>query len=91
MAVTNRIVELSSIIAKETAKVDSFLVKNSLPTPSLDVDAPWTIPIPEDARDVEASRGAVLAACDELKALMTGPKSLLYFQVSFNTECSKPE
>ncbi|KAI2467442.1 S-adenosyl-L-methionine-dependent methyltransferase [Annulohypoxylon bovei var. microspora] len=77
MASPNRIVELSSIIAKETTKLDNFFVKNGLPTPSLDADALWSIPIPESATDLKASRLAVMEACSELKALMTGPKVLL--------------
>ncbi|KAI1378983.1 S-adenosyl-L-methionine-dependent methyltransferase [Hypoxylon crocopeplum] len=79
MASTNRIIELSSIIATETARVQDFLVKNKLPTPSLDADALWSLPIPKSAPDVEASRLAVIEACSELKALMTGPKQLVRF------------
>ncbi|KAL7621383.1 hypothetical protein AAE478_008705 [Parahypoxylon ruwenzoriense] len=80
MAPTNRIIELSTIIVNQTAKLDDFLVKNELPTPSLDADALWSIPIPENATDIEASRMAIIEACSELKALVTGPKELLRFQ-----------
>ncbi|KAI1084347.1 S-adenosyl-L-methionine-dependent methyltransferase [Whalleya microplaca] len=75
-----RIIELSTLIAKETAKLNNFFVQNALPTPSLEADALWSLPIPEDATDLEASRLAVISACSELKALMKGPKALLYFK-----------
>ncbi len=78
----NRIVELSSLVARETAGLDEFFVKNKLPTPSVDSDALWSIPMPETATDMEASRVAVIEACPELKALMTGPKALLRSKVS---------
>ncbi|KAI1455318.1 S-adenosyl-L-methionine-dependent methyltransferase [Annulohypoxylon moriforme] len=77
MASPNRIVELSSIIAKETARLDSFFTENGLPTPSLEADALWSLPIPESNKDLEASRVAIMEACSELKALVTGPKTLL--------------
>ncbi|KAI3323802.1 hypothetical protein HD806DRAFT_534920 [Xylariaceae sp. AK1471] len=80
MAAPNRIVELSRLITKEIAKLNEFLVENSLPTPSLEADALWSLPIPEAATDLEASRMAVISACSELKALMTGPEGALILQ-----------
>ncbi|KAI1211465.1 S-adenosyl-L-methionine-dependent methyltransferase [Annulohypoxylon truncatum] len=77
MASQSRIVELSSIIAKETAKLDKFFTENGLPTPSLEADALRSLPIPETAKDIEAAREAIMVACSELKALVTGPKALL--------------
>ncbi|OTA92758.1 hypothetical protein M434DRAFT_31515 [Hypoxylon sp. CO27-5] len=82
MASTNKIIELSSLIAEKTAVVNDFLVRNKLPTPSLDADALCSIPIPEDATEVKEARAAVIDACSELKALMTGPKELLKFKGS---------
>ncbi|KAK7924323.1 hypothetical protein PG985_006377 [Apiospora marii] len=80
MASTTRIIELSQLIARETAKVDDFLSSRNLPTPSLDEDALQTIPIPEEFTDTTAARLAVIEACSELKDLMTGPKELLKFK-----------
>ncbi|KAI6089775.1 S-adenosyl-L-methionine-dependent methyltransferase [Hypoxylon rubiginosum] len=80
MTSTNRIIELSSLIAKNTAIVNGFLVNNNLPTPSLDADALWSMPIPEDATEVIKARVTVIDACSELEALMTGPKQLLKFK-----------
>ncbi|KAI1440411.1 S-adenosyl-L-methionine-dependent methyltransferase [Annulohypoxylon stygium] len=85
MSSPNRIVELSSIIAKETAKLDSFFTENGLPTPSLEPDALWSLPIPESATDLEESRVAVMEACTELNALLTGPKVLLRRDWSANS------
>ncbi|KAI1387569.1 S-adenosyl-L-methionine-dependent methyltransferase [Hypoxylon trugodes] len=79
MASPNRIVELSSLIAKETAVIDGFLTRNQLPTPSLDAYALKSIPIPEEATEIHTARRALIEACSELKALMTGPKDLLKF------------
>ncbi|KAK8088423.1 hypothetical protein PG997_003384 [Apiospora hydei] len=80
MASMTRIIELSQLIATETAKVDSFLGSRNLPTPSLDEDALQTIPIPDELTDIKAARLAVIEACSELKDLMTGPKELLRFK-----------
>ncbi|KAF7532284.1 hypothetical protein G7054_g8114 [Neopestalotiopsis clavispora] len=80
MSSTNRIVELSSIIARDTAVINDFLIAAKAPTPSLDEGALQSIPIPDDAKDIKAARTAVLEACAELKALLTGPKELLRFQ-----------
>ncbi|RYP62665.1 hypothetical protein DL770_009552 [Monosporascus sp. CRB-9-2] len=80
MASMNRIIQLSSLIATETAKVNDFLTSNNLPTPSLDEGALLSLPIPEEAIDIKAARLAVIEACSELKDLMTGPKELLRYQ-----------
>lgn len=91
MAAQNRIVELSSLIAQQTALIDSFFVQNKLPTPSLDPDALPLLPIPDDATDITTARAAVIRACSELKALLTGPRKLVEFEVTapvlYSTEC----
>jgi hypothetical protein len=83
MASTNRIIELSLLIAKETEKINDFFVKNKLPTPSLDADAINSMQIPDDWVEIKAARAAVIEACSELKALMTGPRELARFKVRF--------
>ena len=82
MASNNRIVELSCLIATETAKINHFLDANNLPAPSLEEYALPSIPIPEGATDIKAARVAVIEACSELEALLMGPKELLSFQVT---------
>lgn len=73
MTVT-RIAELSSIIAANTAHIDTYLTSRGLPSPSFDADvAPGLF-----ATDcLAAARHAVLEATYELHGLMQGPLSLL--------------
>ncbi|KAI1367594.1 S-adenosyl-L-methionine-dependent methyltransferase [Xylaria arbuscula] len=80
MTAKNKIVELSSFIAQQTALIDSFFEQNKLPTPSLEPDALPLLPIPDNAPDIKAARAAVINACSELKALLTGPRELLRFE-----------
>lgn len=82
MAAATRIIELSTLIAQQTAVIDEFLAENKLPTPSLDTDAPALLPIPDDAVDIKAAREAVVEACSELKDLLKGPRELIRFNVS---------
>ncbi|KAF2735515.1 S-adenosyl-L-methionine-dependent methyltransferase [Polyplosphaeria fusca] len=76
----NRISELSAAIAKHTATIDGYFTSNGLPTPSLEADALWNLPIPDGATDIKQARVAVIEACSELRDLMTGPKELLKFE-----------
>ncbi|KAK8110682.1 O-methyltransferase-domain-containing protein [Apiospora kogelbergensis] len=78
-AATTRIAELSSLIARETAKLDEFLRAENLPTPSLDENALESLPIPDRRPDIKEARLSVMEACSELKDLLTGPKELLRF------------
>ncbi|KAL8819567.1 MAG: hypothetical protein Q9191_007708 [Dirinaria sp. TL-2023a] len=67
---SSRISELSAIIATHTKHVDEQLAAAGSPTPSFDADSP-----PRSLLDsrIVASRQAILAATDELHALMLGP------------------
>ena len=78
MSQSRRINELSLIISKNTAVVDSFLESSNLATPTLGVDAPSKIPIPEERKDVETARMNVIEASAELRSLMMGPSELLH-------------
>lgn len=77
MTQQNRIVELASIIHKNTIAVDEFLTSHGLPTPSLDIDAPAKIPIPEDAVETQAAHLSAIEAAAELQALLRGPAELV--------------
>ncbi|KAI0151771.1 S-adenosyl-L-methionine-dependent methyltransferase [Xylariaceae sp. FL1272] len=79
MMSTNRIAQLSTLIARNTALIDDYFVKNKQPSPSLEADALPELPIADDAVDIKAARSAVIEACAELKALLTGPKEMLSF------------
>lgn len=73
MTVT-RIAELSSIIATNTAHIDSYLTSRDLPSPSFDADvAPGILA----TNCLTAARQAVLEATYELHALMQGLVLLL--------------
>lgn len=78
----SRIVELSEIIHEHTCIVDDYLASNGLPTPSFDVSHPPKVPVPPE---IERSQHAILAATDELTALIMGPAMML---VSKNPVCA---
>lgn len=80
----NKIVELSSIISSNTQKVNDYLEKQGLPTPSLDASAP-AYPLRDDAPTyIKDAALAAADACSELNALMTGPRELIRFNVSIS-------
>lgn len=87
MANQTRITELSSLIARETEKINDFFAAQGLPAPSFDEDAPISLPIPDDAKDIVTARILVIEACNELKALLKGPKELLAFNVRNYFSC----
>jgi len=68
MAPSSRIGELAAIIHSQIQQVDTHLESENIPSPSFDVSCPRFLP-----EELQASRQAVLAACDELTALMRGP------------------
>jgi hypothetical protein len=84
----NRISQLSTLIAEHTATINNFFVENKLPTPSFEADAIWSLPIPDDAGEIKAARTAVIEACAELQALVTGPKDFLNVNVKQFPPCS---
>jgi hypothetical protein len=81
MTSPSKIVQLSALIAKHTATLNDFFIENKLPLPSLEADALWSLPIPDDAEEIKAVRLALIEACADLQALMTGPKESLQVNV----------
>lgn len=81
MSSPSRISQLSKIISEHTATINNFFADNNLPTPSFEADALWSLPIPEDATNIKAARLAIISACAELQALVTGPKDYLTVNV----------
>lgn len=73
----SRIVELASIIASKTAKVDAYLRSHNRASPSFDVDCPPDLGIPQDAIDIDEARIEAIEASTELQELLQGPASLL--------------
>lgn len=74
---TSRIVELSSRIAANTAKLNEYLVAHDLPTPSFDVDAPLDTLVPKAELEAEAARVAIIDDTQELRRLALGPRDYL--------------
>ncbi|TDZ75074.1 Chlorophenol O-methyltransferase [Colletotrichum trifolii] len=69
---TSRMAQLASKIAIETGKLESYMVANGLPLPSLDPHGPLDFPkLPED---MQQSRMEIIFATRELEALVHGPK-----------------
>lgn len=74
---TSRIAELSSLVATKTAKVDTYLRKNGLPTPSFEPDTPPVYKFPAEAADIETARLTAAEAALELYELLLGPAALM--------------
>jgi hypothetical protein len=81
MSSPSKISQLSALIAEHTAAINNFFVENKLPNPSFEANALWSLPIPDDAEEIKAARLAVIEACAELQALVTGPKEFLRVNV----------
>ena len=73
--VDSRIVELSSLIATNTASIHSYLALHNLSFPSFDTNAPLKLALPED---LENARSIVLDATLELRELMLGPREMFH-------------
>lgn len=76
---SSNIIALAKIISDNAAIVDTQLQAKGAPTPSFDVGAPKK---PQTTGEAEAARNKVIAAANELSALMTGPAGLLRFDWS---------
>jgi len=71
---TNRIAELASLIAVNTAAVDAHLDSSNLPTPSFGPGFPAQV---LSEAKIAASRQVILEATDELHSLLLGPVGAL--------------
>ncbi|KAI8631275.1 S-adenosyl-L-methionine-dependent methyltransferase [Xylariaceae sp. FL1651] len=69
-----RIVELSTCIASNTAKLNEYLNTNLLPTPSFDVSRPLDNLAPKSETDVEQACVAIIEDTVELQFLVLGPR-----------------
>jgi hypothetical protein len=84
MSNTNRVAELSALIAENTAKVNQYLASRDIHNISFDADVS-----PQIAQDegYSAPRDAVIEACNELSALLGGSfKILLAKNVNTNKQ-----
>ncbi|KAI0900092.1 S-adenosyl-L-methionine-dependent methyltransferase [Annulohypoxylon nitens] len=74
---SSQILELSSRIAANTAKLNDYLTANNLPTPSFDLNAPLDTLIPKNEADVEKARVAIIDDTLELRRLVLEPREYL--------------
>lgn len=70
----SRIAELSSIIKENTSLVDDYFASRGLPSISFDPDA---APGLQSDPAIRQHRQAIIAATDELHALMQGPMKFI--------------
>ena len=74
---TTKIVELASLISKNTSIVDAYLKSNQLPSPTFETDGPLKMPIPPHEKEIAKAQDIVIASTQELHNLMKGPDNLL--------------
>jgi hypothetical protein len=74
---STRITELAAIISSNTAKVNTYLKSNNIPSPSFNIDAPLNLGIPKEATEIDNARRLALAATIELQDLLQGPTACL--------------
>ena len=71
------ITELASIIAINTAKIESYYALYNPPRPSFDVNAPSKSLIPSEEVEIEKARQALLDATLNLHNLVLGPRDYI--------------
>lgn len=76
---TSRMIVLAQKITRETEKLEAYLQKNNLPSPSFDVDAPADFP--KLPADILKSRQEIIFATKELGLLAQGPRESLRWGV----------
>lgn len=64
----SRVVQLSTRIAENTAKLNEWLATHALPIPSFDEDEPSHSLIPKDEPEVGAARDAIIDDTAEFEA-----------------------
>jgi len=79
MAPKTRIAELASIIQENMAIVDEYLTSNGLASPSFDESYPPVVQLPDE---ISTARDTACEASEELNALLMGPVSSIYFELT---------
>ncbi|KAK0656883.1 putative O-methyltransferase [Cercophora newfieldiana] len=79
MASKTRIAELASIIQEKTTILDEYLAAQGLPSPSFDESYPAIVQLPDG---LMAARDALTEASDELRSLVMGPVSSIYYEIT---------
>jgi hypothetical protein len=70
MASHRRLIQLSSLVQENVAKVDRFIESNGLPEPSFEASCPPTLALSPEA---DVARNTALEALDELRQHLLGP------------------
>jgi hypothetical protein len=71
---TQRLTELSDIIAAKTKAIDDYFKANNLPALTFDPSGPPDFPVPSTNEEIQRARRAVVNATQELHDLMVGPR-----------------
>ena len=79
MTSPSRIVDLAAIIHNNTNKVDQFIQREGLPSPSFGTETPPQLNLPAD---ITSARDAVIEAMDELHALLLGPMPSIFHELT---------
>lgn len=76
-----KITHLANEIRRNTGLLADYFTAKDLPFPSLDASAALSVPIPEDELELQKARVSAIEACEELRALLMGPRELLAVNV----------
>lgn len=74
MGSNRRLLQLSSLIQENTAKVDAYIKSSGLPEPSFEASCP---PILDLSPEADAARNAALEALDELRDHLLSPLGMI--------------
>ena len=72
---SSRVVQLATLIATNTTKVDDYLRSQNHPEPSFDVNGPTQV-VPGATSEIEEARTTAVEASIELQELLQGPGAL---------------
>jgi hypothetical protein len=81
MSVEPKIIQLAREISQKTGILGDYLAAHSLPFPSLDASGALSVQVPEDEIELQSARVTAIEACEELRALLMGPRELLALNV----------
>ncbi|KAJ4298318.1 hypothetical protein N0V90_006218 [Kalmusia sp. IMI 367209] len=80
-----KIIQLAREISQKTSILSDYFAAHDLPFPSLDASAALSVQIPEDNIELQKARVTAVEACEELRAILMGPRELLALNWTANT------
>ncbi|KAL1600858.1 hypothetical protein SLS60_007246 [Paraconiothyrium brasiliense] len=78
-----RILKLAREISEQAGVLGDYFAAHNLPFPSLDATAALSVQIPEDEVELQKTRVSTIEACEELRAILMGPRELLALNVKY--------